>query len=149
MLSGFHWIMEHKMAGSGMPGVYEEEQEGLSYLQEQKVTHVISLIEDNPEEVFKKIDVVHRHFPIIDMGVPEVNPLKKLLKEMVTFMNEGGTVLVHCKAGMGRTGVVLASYLVYKGMKAERAIELIRKINPGYIQNSVQERFVKLFALAS
>ncbi|MGB3468888.1 MAG: dual specificity protein phosphatase family protein [Cyclobacteriaceae bacterium] len=148
MLTSFYWILKDKLAGSGMPGVYENEEDGLNCIEENKITHVVSLIEENPDEVFDKIDVKHLHFPIIDMSVPDIRQLKRLLVDIKQYIEEGGAVLVHCKAGMGRTGVVIASYLVSQGYDADEAIKEIRKINPGYIQNSLQERFIRLFAIA-
>jgi atypical dual specificity phosphatase len=48
--------------------------------------------------------------------------------------------MVHCAAGRGRTGLILASYLVKKeGLGARQSIDKIRSIRPGSVQSEAQE----------
>ena len=55
-------------------------------------------------------------------------------------------VLVHCLAGMGRTGVILACYLIkYQKMSASEATEKIREERPGSIQSYPQEEIIFRF----
>ena len=55
-------------------------------------------------------------------------------------------VAVHCGAGLGRTGVVLASYLVTTGMSASSAIAKVRKLRPHSIETDEQAESVEWFA---
>lgn len=52
---------------------------------------------------------------------------------------------VHCHAGLGRTGLAIASYLVYKGMNFQEAVAHVRLHRPGSIQTKKQEEFVGSF----
>lgn len=51
-------------------------------------------------------------------------------------------IAVHCMAGLGRTGTILACYLVGQGMPAEKAILSIREWRPGSVETLEQEAVV-------
>ena len=55
-------------------------------------------------------------------------------------------VAIHCSAGLGRTGVVLACYLVQKGLTAQNAIARVRRLRPGSIETEEQADAVVDFA---
>jgi atypical dual specificity phosphatase len=73
------------------------------------------------------------------------------LHEIIHFIEEqnaqSNPVLVHCAEGKGRTGTVLAAYLVYNGISADDAIKKIREKRPGSIENLEQEYAVHMFEL--
>lgn len=52
-------------------------------------------------------------------------------------------MLVHCRGGLGRAGIIAARLLIELGMEPTLAIENVRKIRPGAIETCDQERFVK------
>jgi protein-tyrosine phosphatase len=55
---------------------------------------------------------------------------------------EGKTILVHCLAGEGRTGCVLAAYLIKdRGVSADEAIKVLRRIKPSFVERD-QEKAV-------
>jgi atypical dual specificity phosphatase len=54
--------------------------------------------------------------------------------------------MVHCAAGMGRAGTILACYLVkYQKYSANDAIKKIRKERPGSIQSEMQELAITFY----
>ena len=53
--------------------------------------------------------------------------------------------VVTCAAGIGRTGTILASYLVNTGWEADEAIDYIRQLRPGSIQTASQEEAVRQY----
>jgi atypical dual specificity phosphatase len=55
-------------------------------------------------------------------------------------------VAVHCGAGLGRTGTVLAAYLVAGGEEARAALARVRELRPGSVETADQERAIEAYA---
>lgn len=91
------------------------------------------------------------HLPVPDMGVPagtqtlaqhaEVRAVREALRR-------GERVLLHCAAGLGRTGTLAAGLLVAEGWQAARAIEAVRHIRPGTLETPGQEAWVQTLEVA-
>jgi atypical dual specificity phosphatase len=69
-----------------------------------------------------------------------------LCLELDRLFAEGSSVCVHCRAGLGRTGTVLAGYLIWTGLTAKEAIQKVRLREHKFVSTEAQERF--LIALA-
>jgi atypical dual specificity phosphatase len=85
------------------------------------------------------------HVPIADMGAPAVERAEQLCREIGRLVAGGAAVAVHCRAGQGRTGTVLAAVLVFEGESAAGAIERVRGVNPRCIQSRPQVEFLSAF----
>ncbi len=67
-------------------------------------------------------------FPIPDRGVPATTREATALAEaIVTRLNEGKAVALHCRAGIGRSSLIAACVLVLLGMAPGTAFDLIGK----------------------
>jgi protein tyrosine phosphatase domain-containing protein 1 len=67
--------------------------------------------------------------------------------KVIDFALQEGKVAIHCHAGLGRTGVVIACYLVYAfRLTANDAILYVRSRRPNSVQTRGQMQIVQLFA---
>jgi len=83
------------------------------------------------------------HIPIDDFHAPTIGQAEEFCSIVDRMASENKRVVVHCYAGLGRTGTMLTIYLIHRyGLEAIEAIERIREINPAYIQGDEQELFL-------
>ncbi len=137
----FSWVIENKLAGSGIPTSIDEVQ----WMIEQGVKSIVTIREEPLADNWIK-DVNYLHVMSNDMGVPEFNDLTHAVDFIHRRITNNEPVLVHCLAGMGRTGVVLACYLVkYQNMSADEATQKIREERPGSVQSYPQEEIIFRF----
>ena len=65
-------------------------------------------------------------FPIPDRGLPSsVEKYSNFIKNTYTDISNGVNTVVHCRAGIGRTGIVAASILLHTGIEPAAAFKLI------------------------
>lgn len=88
-----------------------------------------------------------RHFPLEDGSIPEVAPLLDVVARILEVAGAGGTTVIHCKGGLGRSGLVAASCLLARGLSVPDAIRATRKARRGAIE-PVQEAFLPKVAAA-
>jgi len=89
------------------------------------------------------------HFPIRDMDVPPAmadGAYSDLISAVVAELQAGATVVVHCRGGLGRSGLVAASVAAALGLGPDGAIERVREARPGAIETEEQEVYVRAFA---
>jgi len=86
------------------------------------------------------------YFPIQDFSIPKTVDLSHLLDQIIEIASRGENIAIHCKAGVGRTGLVL-SCLAKKILKksGEEAIKFIRQFIMGAVESPPQKAFVKTF----
>lgn len=141
--NGFRWVIPGKVAGTPMPGVVQNIDHDMAALRTVGVTMLITLTEnDISQEALRKHGLRNLHLPIRDREPPTVAQVRMLIARMNGMLKKGEVLAVHCLAGLGRTGTILASWLIQDGLTAKVALERIRKIEPGYVQSTSQEEFL-------
>jgi atypical dual specificity phosphatase len=144
--SHFHWLLPDALAGMGCPGLLDPVDDDLGALAAAGITLVVSLTKEPfPVAKLREFGLDGRHLPVPDMGVPATAAVARLCRSIERVLSEGGRVAVHCRAGLGRTGTLLASYLVWTGSEPDDAITAVRALRRGMIQNAAQESFVRRF----
>lgn len=141
----FHWVLPGQLAGASQPGLLQAIQLDLDYLRQQGVRHLVSMTEEPLALPLDAEDFTGLHFPVPDMGIPQPRKAAEVCAWIADRLDSGQPVLVHCRAGMGRTGLLLACFLVWRGEAAGRAVVRVRSLNNGYIQTKAQEDFISSF----
>jgi len=138
----FSWLIEDKLAGSAIPTSKDE----IKWLHEQGVKSIVTIREEPLDEDWTT-DMNYLHILSDDMGVPTFDDLKNSVDFIHQRIENNEPVMVHCLAGLGRTGTLLACYLIkYEKMTAEDAIQLVREKRHGSIQSFVQEELIFQYA---
>lgn len=97
------------------------------------------------EEV-QRLGIAWRHLPIADHSVPgdafEAEWVT-LGREIRALLGGGANVLVHCKGGLGRAGMIAARLLVEMGTEPELAIRRVRRARKGAIETPSQLALIR------
>ena len=140
----FGWVLDNELAGSQGP----VNRQDLLFLYQQGVRAVIRMEERTiPADSGGYVDIVDLFVPVRDFTPPD----QAQIQRMIDFIDEQAVrndrpVVVSCYAGIGRTGTVLACYLVTRGFEPADAINEVRRLRPGSIQTPEQEAAVREYA---
>lgn len=145
-LSSFHWILPEQLVGSGKPGLSGDFKGDLQALWQQGIRVILTLLEEPLAIPENPPQLIFLHFPIVDMQAPQkLQAVHTICSKVSAHIQAKEAVLIHCEAGTGRTGTILACCLIHQGRTAEEALLEIRKIDPLYVRNSLQENFVRRY----
>src|SRR5512133_79903 len=151
-LINFSWVIPGKLAGSSMPGSNSGDalllQEDIGQLADAGIKHLFSL--ELPDKsltlLCKKAGIQWLYFYIPDFGIPDsVDEFNGMIDRLLQSIEQGDTVCVHCRAGIGRTGMVLTcavGKLYMLGYK--KAIDTVRRTRKA-VETQEQETFIKQY----
>lgn len=139
--TNFSWLINNKLAGSGMPTSSTE----LQWVIRQGIKSVITMTENPLPESWVQ-DVKYLHVPTEDFSAPDMEKIDHTVDFIQERIKNGEPTMVHCAAGVGRTGTILACYLIkYHNFSVKDAIDKVRKERPGSIQSESQEIAIGLY----
>jgi atypical dual specificity phosphatase len=140
----FGWMIEGELAGSGRPCTKEE----LVWLKEQGIGAIVSLTETSlrKDKVLlpwlDALEFAYQHIPIVDHTAPEQSQIDEFIEFIKMMRGEKKPILVHCAGGYGRTGTMMACYLVSIGHQPKVAVDEVRRKRPYSIEGNSQEESV-------
>mgnify|MGYP005694242495 FL=1 len=155
LTKGQLWI-SHYPGKIGMENKIIQAEMDLFELKKKKIDIVVTLLEKKELkplnvstlfEVIKKHKFIHYYFPIKDKSVPKKNvELNRLLNDLSFKIRQNKKILLHCNAGLGRSGLIAALLCKKLGI-SENPISYIRKHRPGSIETKDQEKMISLLDL--
>lgn len=85
--------------------------------------------------------IAWRHFPIGDFGTPQPaqqGDWRTLSHDLHARLDQGENVVIHCRAGLGRTGMVVLRLMVERGEDPATALHRLRQARPGTVERPAQ-----------
>lgn len=144
----FRWLVPGRLGGLPRPGIIASLEEDLAGLQRLGITLLLTVEETEtvPSEALTQAGIAAAHFPIVDMEAPDERAAAQWCERLEGHLQAGEVIAVHCRAGQGRTGTVLACQLIWSGSTAVEALDRVRAINPRWVTSDPQVRFLARFA---
>ena len=144
--TNFSWVIDNKLAGSGTPMTSEQYR----WLIKKNIKSIVTvrefplpqkwLVDNEKETIINDYKFVY----VKDYGVPSLEVLDNIVDYInIKITKEKKPLVVHCAAGKGRTGTILAAYLLKQdNISSQDAIKKIRNLRPGSIQSKIQEEIL-------
>ena len=137
------WLVADQLLACAFP----RKDVALQGLAEQGISVLVNLHERaHSDERLQAHGLTSVHVPIKDFTAPTPEQLAQGIAAIDAAVRNGQRVAVHCGGGLGRTGTLLACYLVQHGASADTAIERVRLQRPGSIETREQVGAIHAFA---
>ncbi len=143
ILPNFSWWIDGKIAASARPRTAD----AFALLRASGIRALLSVTVDPlPGTILRQFGLRAQHYSVDD--APSLDQINQALTTVDRWLSADIPLLIHCDAGKGRTGTVLACYLVAHGFDSQAAIDRVRARRPGSIELTEQEDIIAEYARA-
>ena len=118
-------------------------KEYIALFKKYGVTHVVRTCEHTySRELIEAEGIKHTDLPYTDGGQPPSDVINQWREIVMGVKKSGGTVGVHCVAGLGRAPVLVSIIFIEAGMQPLEAVDFIRQKRRGAI-NATQLKYLR------
>ena len=141
---GFSWVIPDVLAAMGRP---RDPRKTLEFFKDEGIDVIVSLTETPlTEAVVSEFGFEYHHIPVDDFTAPNPQQIDRFISVVAKAREARKRSVVHCYAGRGRTGTMIACYLVSLGTPPDEALRQVRLLRPGSVETREQEDAVHSYS---
>jgi atypical dual specificity phosphatase len=152
------WVIPNVLAGMGMPyvdsqrrlnlgGSLNDYPDDLPLMYDTGIRAFVCLLNiPSDEQIFQDAGFAYKCLPVNNGCAPDLHQAADFIDFMSHNRRQNHPVAVSCEAGLGRTGTMIATYLIHEGLSANAAISQVKSIEPEAIETALQIKFLEDFA---
>jgi len=127
-----------------MLAAFDDELPALNSLGVRAVVSLLNIPSD--ASVYESAGFAFLCLPVPDGGAPTMVQAAEFVRFVKDQRAAHNPVAVHCEAGLGRTGTLLATYLIAQGESAAAAIQQVRAAEKVAVETQRQIHFLEQYA---
>ena len=94
-------------------------------------------------------ELLYVYYPLVDDGLPDLGKLETVARLVAELVASGQVVLVHCRMGLNRSNLIVATALTYLGLSGAQALDHLRGLHPGILYNEAFADHVRTLPMRS